>query len=495
LSGNKWLSLAVVNAGNFVPPLDTGIMALILPTISLSLKAPITVVLWIPLTSLLIEAAFMPIFGSFSDRSGRRRYFAVGLLLFAVGSFLAGNSLSIFELLLYRVIQSFGAAFILANGRALIADAFEPGQRGFALGTHVAVIYVATAIGTALTGSIVGLTEFVGWRYVFYVSGAIATIDLPLSALVLQESPKNRLAKMDWPGSLLFAVALSGALMVLAQWAQNGLGNIDVYIKEFRVPVLNLYYYPQVLFSIPLWSVGSVAAVGTILLVLRETRTPHPLISFHLFRTNTMFMSTNLSALFLYISHWSTLILFSFYLQVIKGLDPFTSGLLLTSEPLSVTVFAAVGGWISSRTGSRDPSIAGLVITGAAMGLFSTLSPSSSLTLIGFLLVMLGAGVGLFAPNNTNANLSSVAPGDRAMANGILGMMRHSGQGISIALGTLVIGNYVLGQCVSAGCTFSPFQYVSALRLNFLLGAGSAMVGVIFAWLGREAAQAIARSA
>jgi len=274
--------------------------------------------------------------------------------------------------------------------------------------------------------------------------------------------------------------------VVLTQISQTGFGNIDVYIQELRIPVLNIYYYPQYLISIPIWSVMATASVAAVLLAVRELRFPSPLIDFHLFRTNRMFFSTNLSALFLYVSHWSTLIIFSFYLQVIRALDPFTSGVLLTSEPLSVTVFATIGGWISSRTGSRDPSIVGLVLTSASLALFATISPDSSLYLLAFLLVMLGAGVGLFAPNNTNANLSSVEPGDRAMANGVLGMMRHTGQGASIALSGLLIGSYALGNCPTTGCTFTPGQYVGALHLNFLLGAAFAIVGAGFAWVGRD---------
>src|SRR5579863_2356035 len=81
----KWFSLAAVNIGNFVPPLDTGIMSLILPTISINLKAPISLVLWVPLESLIITAAFMPIFGRFSDAHGRKRYFILGLALFSIG--------------------------------------------------------------------------------------------------------------------------------------------------------------------------------------------------------------------------------------------------------------------------------------------------------------------------------------------------------------------------------------------------------------------------
>src|SRR2546428_9158647 len=218
-------------------------MALILPTISISLKAPVEVVIWVPLVSLLGEAAFMPPFGNYSDRNGRKRYFILGLLLFALGSFLAGNSLTIYELLIYRIIQSFGSAFILANGRALIVDIVGTGERGFALGTHVSSIYIAMTVGTAVTGSIISVTQVVGWRYVFYVSGGIALISVPLSLLLLHGSVKNPEVRMDWPGSLLFAAAIGMALVTITGRAQNSLGSIDVYIEYIRIPIINFYVY------------------------------------------------------------------------------------------------------------------------------------------------------------------------------------------------------------------------------------------------------------
>ena len=99
---------------------------------------------------------------------------------------------------------------------------------------------------------------------------------------------------------------------------------------------------------------------------------------------------------------------------------------------------------------------------------------------------MLGVGVGIFAPSNTNANLGSVAPAERGMANGVLGMMRFTGQSLSLALGTLVIGYFALGQCISQGCTFDPSQYAQALQLAFGVGALMAAVATAFAFLGRE---------
>jgi MFS family permease len=483
----KWFSLAAVNIGNFVPPLDTGIMSLILPTISINLKAPISLVLWVPLESLIITAAFMPIFGRFSDAHGRKRYFILGLALFSIGAYLSGNSLTIYDLLIYRFIQSIGGAFILSNGRALIVDAFEPNQRGFALGTHISTIYIGMTVGVALTGTIVDLTQTVGWRYVFYAGSAIAAIAIPISFIAIQESPKNLKLRTDWLGALFFAGGLGAGLVALTSYSSNGTTPISIYIQSIYIPFLHFFLYPNVAITIPLDYIAIVCAVSTALFIVREMTTPQPVINFHTFRTNSMYASTNFSALFVYMAHYGTLILLSFYLELIQQINPFTAGLLLTVEPLSVTVFALFGGWIASRTSSRDPSVAGLVIVTASLLLFSTITETTSTTTMAFLLAMLGSGVGIFAPTNTNANLASVPPGDRASANGILGMMRSTGQSVSLAIGSILLGLLLFGKNLSTtGGTFTPEKYISAIHLYFLFGAGLAAIAVFFAYRGRE---------
>jgi hypothetical protein len=128
-----------------------------------------------------------------------------------------------------------------------------------------------------------------------------------------------------------------------------------------------------------------------------------------------------------------------------------------------------------------------LVIVAASLVLLSTLSQTTSTTTIAFLLAMLGAGVGIFAPTNTNANLASVPPGDRASANGILGMMRSTGQSVSLAIGSILLGLLLFGQNVArTGGTFTPDKYIAAIHLYFLFGAGLAAVAVFFAYRGRE---------
>jgi MFS family permease len=491
---SKWYSLAAINIGNFVPPLDTGILIFLLPVISISLNAPVDVAIWVPLTSLLVEASFMPIFGRLGDKRGRKQCFIIGLLLFSIGSFLAGNSLTIYEILIYRVVQGLGGAFILSNGRALIADTFSPAKRGFAFGTHVTTIYIAQTLGPALAGGVITVTSVFGWRYIFYISGAIAAACIPIALIFIRESPKQKSLKVDWIGALLFAAALSGGLATITQSASNGINStISAYIQYIRIPIINFYIYTSTLISIPTIWIAVAAVVAAGLFLFREKFSKSQvLIDPKLFTKNRIFLTANTAALLLYIAHYGSLFLMSFYLQIIRGFSPLDTGLILMVEPLSVTIFAMIGGKISDRAGTRDPSVVGLMLTGSGLFLFSLgLSVSSSPLYIILLLGTIGAGVGLFAPSNTDAALSSLSADRRGVGNGVLGMMRHSGQAISLAVGTIFVGYFIYGSPILGG-TFQPQQYVGALQLNFLLGAILAFIAAPIVWKGEKIVRQIA---
>ena len=149
-----------------------------------------------------------------------------------------------------------------------------------------------------------------------------------------------------------------------------------------------------------------------------------------------------------------------------------------------------MGGWLADRTGSRDQAIAGLVIVAVSLLLFGTINEESTTYFLGFLLAMLGAGVGLFAPSNTNANLASVPPKDRAMSNGILGMMRFTGQSLSLTIGTDPARALPLRRDLSrmAGHSRRP-STSSAIDLTFLVDAALAGIAIYFAFRGREPAK------
>lgn len=469
----EWLTVLTVNLANGVASFDTGVMNLILPTISITLKAPVEIVFWVPLVALISRAAFMPSIGRYSDIHGRKKLMLAGLIVFAAGSFLSGISTTIYELIIYRIIQGIGAASILAVGRAIIVNAVGRENRGYALGTNVSTIYLATTLGTAISGTIISFTSYVGWEQVFIVTGIATVAIIPLTFFALKdEGARSTNRSMDWTGSFLLAAAIGATLSAVTAGVLTNFGTLRIFIEYIRIPIIDFYIYTLWSFSIPVSWIAFAAIAFTALFFIREYTAERPLLDFRLFTSNITFSITNLTAFVTYIGTYSLLILLSFYLEVIRGFTPLVSGLLLALQPMAVTVFAIIGGRLSRRYDNRHLEFSGLLIMVVCLLLLGGTSVNTSVILTSLLLIGLGAGFGIFSPNNTNLNLSSVKEEDRSLANGVLGMMRHSGQTISLGVATIALDISLFGITGSGSSTFNPLQYIHSLDISFFIGAG-----------------------
>ena len=476
----KWLTLIVINLGVFMAPLDTGIVALVLPNISRDFSAGIDISIWIPVIYLIVLTAFMTSFGRLSDIRGRKRYFNIGLAVFVLGSFLSGISASLPELLLFRIIQGVGATLVLVNSRALIVDAFPPGQRGFAMGIHVTVIYLAIATGPAL-GAVI--TQLVGWRTVFFINVPIGLAILPISFFKIRESKKAVKQSMDWLGSLIFAAALGALLVAVTFGPKENWTTVDTYVESIYLPIINTFIWTRTFISIPLILLLFASFGLLALFFLVEWRVKQPILDLRMLKSNRLFLSTNLSALLMYTAHFNAFIMLSFYLQLIRLMDPIQAAFVLVVFPLTVVIVSPLGGRLSDRIGSRDLSVLGLVLLTISLLLMSTLSLNSSFLFIETSLILLGLGVALFASPNTNSNLSSVTADRRSMANGMLGTMRHLGQGLSLAIGAAIVGVFLSENIYDVGGTISAFEYVQGLNRAFLIGAVISFVGIFPAFI------------
>jgi len=467
---NRWLALAVINIGTFIAPFDTGIVSIVLPNIARDFRAHISIAIWVPVIYLIILAAFMTSFGRYSDIKGRKKFFNIGLLIFVAGSFLSGNAADIFQLLVFRIIQAVGGAFLLANGRALITDAFPPHQRGFAMGTHVTTIYVALALGPALGGVI---TDLVGWKTVFFVNVPIGIAILVLSHFKVKEREAVANVKMDWLGSLLLGFGLSTLLLGLTFGPGSNWGTKETYfeliegqVQSFSVPIVGLLVL----------GIALLIGFGAV-----QLKTQYPVLDLRLLTSNRLFLSSNLAVLLIYTAHHSTIIMLSFYLQLFRGMDPFDAAIILVALPAAVTVVSPIGGSFSDRIGSRELSAIGLTLVTVGLALLGFLSPTTSIVLIIVALIVLGIGVGLFAAPNTNANLSSVTPDKRSLANGMLGSMRHMGQSLSLVLSVAAIGIFLPENIYEQGGLISVPEYIMGLNNAFRVGAIIAAIGIFVA--------------
>ncbi len=320
LSEHKWMTLVVVNIATFLAPLDTGIVALVLPNIARDFNTGIEIAIWVSVIYLIVLTTFMISFGRFSDIHGRKKYFVIGLGIFVIGSFFSGMSQTIAELLIFRIIQAIGAALLLVNSRAIITDAFPPEERRLAMSIHVTVIYLAIATGPAL-GAVI--TEYIGWRNVFFINVPLGLILLPIVASKLTESKKSLNKSMDWLGSFFFASSLSCLLIAITFGPRESWTSVDLYIEEIFLPMLgNFHIWSRIAISIPLLILPILSLAFLLVFIIIEFKAKNPILDIKMLSKNRLFLSTNLTALFMYTSHYNALIMISFYLQLIRLIDP-----------------------------------------------------------------------------------------------------------------------------------------------------------------------------
>jgi MFS family permease len=468
------------------PPLDTGLMAIILPAVSSDLRSHITVASWIPIVYLIAITALMPLLGEYSDKKSRREMFVVGLLTFAAGAYLSSTSITIYELLIYRVVQGVGAALILSNSRALIADVFEEGGGGLAMGVHVAVIYSALLMGPLLGGVILTLTSLIGWRDVFILNVPICVVSalLVYATVPSKKSGLNKNSgRTDWLGGSLLFTGLLVLLGGITMWPVHK-GVVELFIEEVRIPLLGLYFRPFFYIALPAWSMVLTGALLTALFFIRErSKTSSHIIPLNLLATNLRLRSASLSILLLYTAHHGVWIVISFYLTAFMGLDPVSSGLILGTLPLTVLVVSPAGGFLSDKYGYSEVSTLGLFM--AALGLFSLAMVSQGITVqyIAVSLIVLGLGIGLFAAPNTNSALASVEPSVRAQVNGLMGFMRHLGQALSIAMSATILDYSIGYEKFLEGGLIEVSAFTRGVSINFLTaGVITATAVIVVIW-------------
>ncbi|MDJ0274935.1 MAG: MFS transporter [Aigarchaeota archaeon] len=476
----RWLAATAVNLGTLPPPLDTGLVAAILPALSRDLHAHITVATWVPIIYLLVISVFMPTFGALSDRLGRREFFAFGLLVFALGAFLSGSSQTIYELLFARLVQGVGAAFVLANSRALISDLFGEG-RGLAMGVHIAVLYFALLMGPLLGGVILTLTSVVGWRDVFFVNIPICVASATLTVVLVPRSnrPVRSSGRLNWFRAVLLFFGLLALIGGVSMWTMTK-GTIELLLEEVRF--FGLYTRPFFYVSFPAWVPVLAGAALTTLTLLSEWKSESDqVIPLRLLKVNTRLRSACVSILLLYTAHHATWVLLSFYLTVVKGMDPIETGMTIAVLPLTVLVISPLGGLISDRYGHVQVMTFGLFVSGTSLLMLSFGSADTSILFIAVSLVLLGMGIGTFAAPNTNTALESVQPEVRAQVNGLLGFMRHIGQTLSLVFASMVMDLSIGYEKFLLGGEIDISSFVKGMDTFFLIGSGLSLTAAAFA--------------
>jgi EmrB/QacA subfamily drug resistance transporter len=412
--GNKWWTLAAVCLGTFMLLLDITIVNVALPDIQKALHSSFSDLQWIVDAYALTLAAFLLTAGSLADMYGRRLLWLIGLVVFTGASALCGFAVSTLMLQLSRALQGVGGAIMFAVSLALLADAFRGRDRGIAFGVWGAVTGLAVAIGPLLGGV---LTSGLSWRWIFFVNVPVGVAAAVISVMKVAESRAPHASGPDWPGFVLFSVALASLVYGLIESNQRSLTD-GLVLGCFAV-----------------------AAVLLVAFVVVERRRAHPMFDLTLFRLPT-FSGGSVAAFGLSASIFSMILYLVLYLQDILGYSPLATGVRVMFLSGGILVTATVSGRLSSRVPVRLLIGPGLIMVGVGLLLMRGLDAGSSWTHLIPGMIVSGLGIGLVNPPLASTAVGVVPPQQAGMASGINSTFRQVGIATGIALlGTLFSNN------------------------------------------------------
>lgn len=410
----KWVALSNTTLGALMASLDTNIVLIALPTIARELPGTSLLgLLWIVIGYQLVTAAILVNFGRLADMFGRVRLYTLGFAIFTGGSALCSLAADGPQLIGFRMVQAVGAAFLFANGAAILTDAFPANERGQALGINQVSIVVGSVLGL-LVGGI--LTAVAGWRSIFWINIPIGLFATIWSHYRLREQgPRGAREKVDLVGNLTFAAGLAGILLGVTSYALGVLG-------------------PPVAIAL---TVGG--GFLLVLFVLVERIVPSPMFDLRLFRIRA-FAAGNAAILLNALARGAFTLVLVFYLQgPTMHLGPYAAGIFLVPSSASLALIGPLSGWLSDRYSAYYFAAAGLIVSAAGFLLLTTLP--ATVSFIGLLpgLTLIGAGMGLFAAPNRAAIMNSVPRESRGIASGTSVTLTNAGATVSLGIAFLIM--------------------------------------------------------
>ncbi|MDW8269798.1 MAG: MFS transporter, partial [Anaerolineae bacterium] len=299
---HKWAILVAVGLTLFMNTMDGTIVNVALPTLTRELGTDFPTVQWVVLSFLLGLTILMLSMGRLGDMVGKKRVFAVGLVLFVLASVLCGLADGVYWLIAFRFLQAIGSAMTLALGVAIVTETWPPPERGRAIGTTAGIISLGIAAGPVLGGLIL---QALNWRWIFFVNLPVGLVALVLVWRFVPALPPVRQAeRFDFLGAGLAGTALLAFALAMTFTQTRGL---------FGWPTLTLLF---------------LAGAALVLFVRVEQGLPAPMLDLALFRHRSF--SLNLFTGFLtFVAMAGVVLLLPFYLHLVLGLYQRQVGLLM----------------------------------------------------------------------------------------------------------------------------------------------------------------------
>jgi EmrB/QacA subfamily drug resistance transporter len=393
--------------GMLLAALDQTIVATALPTIVGDLHG-LDRLSWVVTAYLLTTTLSTPLYGKISDLYGRKRIFQVAIVIFLVGSALSGMSRNMDELIAFRALQGIGGGGLMALAMAIIGDIVSPRERGRYQGYFGAVFAFASISGPLAGGF---FTEHLSWRWIFYINLPVGILALVITSAVLRLPLPRRARSIDYTGSAILSAAVTSLLLVCLWGGQQ---------------------YPWGSGTILGMLVGGLALTG--LFVWWQRRAVEPIFAPRVFANPVVAVSVVLTFL-VAAAMFGAIIFLPLYLQLVDGVSPTVSGLLLLPLMGGLLLASIVSGQLVTRLGRYKvfPIIGTFLMTSGAL-LFSTLGTHTSRLVTSLFMVVFGIGMGQLLQIVVLAVQNAVARDDLGAATSAVSFFRNIGAAFGTAL-------------------------------------------------------------
>ncbi len=408
-----WRTLSVTGLGVLLAGTNTSTLDVALPVVARHFDATATEASWIVLTYMLVNTVLILAFGRVADLVGRRRLYLLGLGTLTVASVLCGLAPDPVSLAALRGLQAVGAAAIITNTTALLADAFPPRLLSSGLGINVSMASAAQVAGPVVGGA---FASAFGWRAVFWFNVPFGLAGLVWARLALRpDRRRDRREPFDLLGAALSAAAVGGIVLALTEGGALGWSSPPVLVG-----------LALVLVTLPLF-------------VLSQLRRRYPLLDLRLFADRQR-SAAYLGAFLLAVARFAVVLLMALYLQAASGLGPFDAGLRVIPVAAGISLASPASGWLAARYPTRVVASAGLVLAAAGLaGLALLIAPDRGYLPLGGCLAAVGIGCGLFMTPNTTAIVGGVDSARRGVANGVRSMLQNTGYVVSTAMSLAIV--------------------------------------------------------
>jgi EmrB/QacA subfamily drug resistance transporter len=428
--------------GMFCAILSSTIVTNALPEIIGDLGGGQSAYTWVVTASLLTMTASTPLWGKLADLFSKKALVQIALIVYVIGSVVAGLAQNPAMLITARAIQGLGAGGLSALAQIIMAAMIAPRERGRYSGYLGATFAVAT-VGGPLLGGVITDTSWLGWRWCLYVGVPFAILALIVLQKTLHLPVLKRKVKVDWAGAF-FVTAAVCLLLVWVTFADDK-------------------------YSWMSWQTGAMvggAIVLTLLFLLVESKASEPIIPLRLFKNRTITLAS-LASLFVGIAMFAGTVYFSQYFQLARDKSPTMSGVMTIPMIGGLFISSTVSGQVITKTGKwKGWLLAGGVLLTAGLGLLGTMRYDTPYWHIGIFMALMGLGVGMMMQNLVLCTQNQVDPSDLGAASSTVTFFRSLGGAVGVSVLGSVMSSRISHYASDTIGSLSPQEQAAAAKAS-----------------------------